>query len=83
MKEELAKEDVDAETINAAAGLLAQASMKLGEAMYKESAEAASADGVQDASQEPGAGGEDDAADGDDGDVVDADFEEVDGDKKK
>jgi molecular chaperone DnaK len=48
---------------------LIQASMKLGEAMYK---------AQQDAAEEPAASGPG-AAD----DVVDAEFEEVDGDQKK
>jgi len=62
----------DAEAIKAKTEALMQSSMKLGEAMYKaqEAAggEAAGSDGAQ-------AGGGDDK-------VVDADFEEVDGDKK-
>jgi molecular chaperone DnaK len=62
----------DAEAINAKTNALAQASMKLGEAMYKQ-AEAQS-------------GGGDDAGAGSDGgkkeDVVDAEFTEVDDDKK-
>ncbi|MPZ58622.1 MAG: molecular chaperone DnaK [Rhizobiales bacterium] len=61
----------DAEAINAKANTLAQASMKLGEAMYRQA--------------EGGQGGDDDA--GSDGggkkeDVVDAEFTEVDDDKK-
>jgi len=59
----------DAEAISAKTNALAQVSMKLGEAMYKEQAEAASASG---------AGGEAKADD----DVVDAEFTEVDDDKK-
>ncbi|OWJ66608.1 molecular chaperone DnaK [Inquilinus limosus] len=62
----------DAEQIKAKTDALAQAAMKIGEAMYK-------------ASQESGAapeGGEQASAKPDDG-VVDADFEEVDDDKKK
>ncbi|WP_277911466.1 molecular chaperone DnaK [Magnetospirillum gryphiswaldense] len=59
----------DAEVIKAKTEALMQASMKLGEAMYK--------------AQEAGGGADDSApqAGGDDK-VVDADFEEVDGDKK-
>ena len=67
----------DVEDIKAKTDALAQASMKLGEAMYKQQAEAEAAS--------PDAGGGDDptsASGGDDG-VVDADFEEVDDDKKK
>jgi molecular chaperone DnaK len=57
----------DAEAITAKTNALAQASMKLGEAMYKQSAE-----------QPAGA----EAADGKKDDVVDAEFTEVDDDKK-
>ncbi len=67
-----ALEGEDAEDINTKAGVLAQASMKLGEAMYKaeqSDGEAPSADG----------GG---SSSGGDEDVVDAEFEEVDDDKK-
>jgi molecular chaperone DnaK len=65
----------DAEAISAKTNALAQASMKLGEAMYKQS------------EQQPGAGG-DAAGPGGSGteakkeDVVDAEFTEVDDDKK-
>jgi molecular chaperone DnaK len=58
----------DAETITAKTNALAQASMKLGEAMYKQSAE-----------QPAGGAG---AAEGKKEDVVDAEFTEVDDDKK-
>ncbi|MEM9014198.1 MAG: molecular chaperone DnaK [Pseudomonadota bacterium] len=73
LKETLGNEDADLEAINAGATALAQASMKLGEAMYKEGGgdageAAAAADAARDAEA--------------DDDVVDADFEEVDGDKK-
>src|SRR6202046_1438110 len=57
----------DAEAITAKTNALAQASMKLGEAMYKQSAE------------QPGGAG---AAEGEKDDVVDAEFTEVDDDKK-
>ncbi len=77
LKDALEKEDATAEEINTAATALAQASMKLGEAMYKE--------GVgQDGEADPGAAAaaadaaKEEAAE----DVVDADFEEVDGEKK-
>ncbi|MDT8342924.1 MAG: Hsp70 family protein, partial [Thermohalobaculum sp.] len=60
----------DAETIKAKTQALAEAAMKLGEAIYKSEAEAAAA---------TGSGETDDAAD----DVVDAEFEEVDDDKKQ
>ncbi len=73
-KETLAKEEASVEELNEAQQAVLQASMKLGEAMYKA--------GVEPGGDEPGmdAGGAD-ASDADDG-VVDADFEEVDGDKK-
>ncbi len=63
-----ALEGEDAEVIQQKVGALAQVSMKLGEAMYA-------------ASQTEGAEGADATAEKDD--VVDADFEEVDDDKKK
>jgi len=67
-----ASEGEDAEEIKAKTTELAQAAMKIGEAAYKaEQAETSAGGGEQAASEE--AGGED---------VVDADFEEVDDDKK-
>jgi molecular chaperone DnaK len=60
-----ALKDDDAEAIKAKTNTLAQASMKLGEAMYKQQAEA---DAAKDAAKD---------------DVVDAEFTEVDDDKKK
>ncbi|MGA8650009.1 MAG: molecular chaperone DnaK [Xanthobacteraceae bacterium] len=66
LKEALKGSDADA--ITAKTNTLAQASMKLGEAMYKQSAE------------QPGAGSG--AAEGKQDDVVDAEFTEVDDDKK-
>lgn len=74
LKEKLADEDADGEAINEAAGVLAQASMKLGEAMYKEGA---GQDGV-----DPGEAAAAADAAREEEDVVDADFEEVDGEKK-
>ena len=73
-------EGEDADEIKAKTEVLAQASMKLGEALYKTEAEGGEAAG-------PGNGaGPDDGADGgkaaDDDSVVDADFEEVDEDRK-
>jgi molecular chaperone DnaK len=61
----------DAEAITAKTNALAQASMKLGEAMYKQAAE-----------QQAGGGGETAGGDGKKEDVVDAEFTEVDDDKK-
>ena len=60
----------DAEAITAKTNTLAQASMKLGEAMYKQGAE-----------QQPG-GGDAGTAEAKKEDVVDAEFTEVDDDKK-
>ncbi len=83
-----AAESEDTDDIRAKTETLAQVSMKLGEAMYKEAQEAAAAAA---AAAEPGAGpdGSGNGAPGDDGapaggedGVVDADFEEVDDDKK-
>jgi molecular chaperone DnaK len=65
----------DASAIQAKTNALAQASMKLGEAMYKTQQEG-----------QPGDGGPDAAPGGEPGkkeDVVDAEFTEVDDDKKK
>ena len=64
--------DGDADTISAKTNTLAQASMKLGEAMYKQAAE-----------QQPGGAGEAGGAEAKKDDVVDAEFTEVDDDKKK
>jgi molecular chaperone DnaK len=65
--------------IQAKTNALAQASMKLGEAMYKQQE-------GQPGGGEPGAGGPGATASGEPGkkeDVVDAEFTEVDDDKKK
>ncbi len=74
-------EGTDAAAITEKTGVLAQASMKLGEAMYQaEQAQAAeTGDGDGDGS---GAGGDTDGGSGPE-DVVDADFEEVDDDDQK
>src|SRR5512134_354272 len=63
----------DAEAITAKTNALAQASMKLGEAMYRQQQEAAASPG----------GPTDGGAAGKKDDVVDAEFTEVDDDKKK
>jgi molecular chaperone DnaK len=65
----------DASAIQAKTNTLAQASMKLGEAMYKQQQEAQNAP--------PGAGGDGGAPGEKKEDVVDAEFTEVDDDKKK
>ncbi len=72
LKEALKGSDSDA--ITAKANALAQASMKLGEAMYKQSAEQQQAGGAS----SDGAGGDGKKEE----DVVDAEFTEVDDDKK-
>ncbi len=61
----------DAGVIAAKTNALAQASMKLGEAMYKQAAE-----------QQTGGAGAGSGAEGKKEDVVDAEFTEVDDDKK-
>jgi len=71
-----ALEGEDVEAIQARTNELAQASMKLGEAMYK----AQQADAAAGGGAEAGAGA---GADAKKDDVIDADFKEVDGDKKK
>ncbi len=74
-----ANEGEDVDDIRAKSEALAQVAMKIGEALYKESAEAEAAAGAE---------SPDDAGDGNSGggaaddEVVDADFEEVDDDKK-
>src|SRR5206468_3388243 len=65
----------NAEAITAKANTLAQASMKLGEAMYKQAQESAGTGG-------PGGGAGGDGSSGKKEDVVDAEFTEVDDDKK-
>ncbi|HEX8826702.1 MAG TPA: molecular chaperone DnaK, partial [Xanthobacteraceae bacterium] len=69
LKEALKGSDADA--ITAKANTLAQASMKLGEAMYKQAAE-----------QQSGGGGGGGTGESKKEDVVDAEFTEVDDDKK-
>ena len=69
------KDDDDVEPIQAKTQALAEAAMKLGEAMYKAQQEEAAA---AEAANEAAAGGD---SDGDET-VVDADFEEVDGESK-
>ncbi len=76
-----ALKDEDAELIKSKSEALRQASLKLGEAMYRSAGEA----GAAAAGGDPGAGaGEGGATTGNaDSDVVDADYEEVDEEKKK
>ena len=80
LKDALAGED--AEAIREKSRVLSEASMKLGEAMYKAQQDAAGKDGgAGGADGGEGAAGGGDA--GKDPNVVDAEFEEVDDDKKK
>jgi len=78
LRETLADENADGETVKAKTQTLAEASMKLGEAMYKaqqeESAAAEQPEGAASGDGEDAAGDEK---------VVDADFEEVDDDEDK
>jgi molecular chaperone DnaK len=74
VKEAVKGEDVEA--IQQATQELAQASMKLGEALYKEQEGGQEESADEPAAEEPDA----DSAGGED--VVDADFEEVDDDQK-
>jgi len=74
LKSALEGDDIDPEDVKTKTDALMNASMKLGEAMYKAQQEAAGGDG-----EAEGAAAQEEAAD--DG-VVDADFEEVDPDKK-
>jgi molecular chaperone DnaK len=80
LREVLASEDAEAETIKDKTNTLGEASMKLGEAMYKAQAEAEGAEG-EDAGKAPGGDGGDESGDGGET-IVDADFEEVEDDKK-
>ena len=73
LKSAIEGEEIDTDEVQAKSETLAQASMKLGEAMYAEQQAAAEADAAADAESD------------DDDDVLDADFEDVsdDGDEKK
>lgn len=77
LKTIIADENASAESIKEKSDVLMQASMKLGEAMYKTTSDEAAAGGNADASA---ASNPDTASDDK---VVDADFEEVDDSKKK
>ena len=69
LREEVGKEEIDGEAVAAKTQALAEASMKLGQAIYEASQAEAEGDAARDA-----------ASDMDD-DVVDADFEEIDDDE--
>jgi len=79
LKELLENGDSEADAIKAKTDELMQSSMKLGEAMYKAQQEG---EGAPDMGPDMDAGGDAGAEPGDDAKVVDADFEEVDSDKK-
>jgi molecular chaperone DnaK len=72
LKETLKRDEATTEDILSGQQALLQASMKLGEAMYKAQA-----------AQQPGEGEAPGGAEGKTEDVVDAEFEEVDGEKKR
>jgi len=80
-----AAEGEDVDDIRAKSEALAQVSMKIGEALYKQAAEAEAAESPgDDGDSGDSGGGGGDGSDGGtaDDEVVDADFEEVDDDKK-
>jgi molecular chaperone DnaK len=72
LKEDLEKDDVSAEKIKSGIQNVTEAAMKLGEAIYKAQAEEA----------EDGPAAADDAGGAGDDDIVDADFEDLDDDKR-
>jgi molecular chaperone DnaK len=71
LKDDLAKDDVTADKIKAGIQNVAEASMKLGEAIYKATQDEGD-DGVNPADAGPG-----------EDDIVDADFEDIDDDKRR
>ncbi len=76
-------EDTDVEVIKEKTNTLGEASMKLGEAMYKAQAEAEGAEDGDAGEAQGGDGGDGGDESGDSGEtIVDADFEEVEDDKK-
>jgi molecular chaperone DnaK len=72
----------DADDIRAKTEILTQSSMKLGEAMYQAQDGADEGKGAEGANNEDSDDGDDGEAPEDEGEVVDAEFEEVDDDKK-
>jgi len=76
LRDALAQEDVTKEDLEAKVTALAQSSMKLGEAMYKAQQAEGEAAAAADAARDESSGD-------DDGDVVDADFEDVSDDDEK
>ena len=72
----------DADDIRAKTEILTQSSMKLGEAMYQAQDGVDEGKGAEGANDEDSDDGDDGEAPEDEGEVVDAEFEEVDDDKK-
>ncbi|WP_372891163.1 molecular chaperone DnaK [Rhodosalinus sp.] len=77
LKEDLEKDDVSAEKIRSGIQNVTEASMKLGEAIYKSSQDEAQA------GAEAGSGEEAPSGKSEDDDIVDADFEDLDDDNKR
>ncbi len=77
LKDAIASEEPDVDDVKAKTETLTEASMKLGEAMYKESQAEAEAEAAAGGSEDGAAEAPEDAT------VVDADFEEVDPDEEK
>ena len=78
LKEDLEKEDVTAEKVRSGIQNVTEASMKLGEAIYKASQDEAQAGG-----EEAAGGAEEPSGKSEDDDIVDADFEDLDDDNKR
>jgi molecular chaperone DnaK len=72
LKDDLEKDDATADKIKAGIQNVAEASMKLGEAIYKASQEDSEEDDIKSADAGPG-----------EDDIVDADFEDIDDDKRR
>jgi molecular chaperone DnaK len=72
LKDDLEKDDTTADKIKAGIQNVAEASMKLGEAIYKASQEDSEEDDIKSADAGPG-----------EDDIVDADFEDIDDDKRR
>ena len=78
LKEDLEKDDVTAEKVRSGIQNVTEASMKLGEAIYKASQDEAQAGG-----EEATGGTEEPSGKAEDDDIVDADFEDLDDDNKR
>lgn len=73
LKDDLEKDDVDADKLKSGVQNVTEAAMKLGEAIYK--SQQAEAEGADEPEEADGPRAADD-------DIVDADFEDLDGDKR-